>query len=165
VNSGAREARRARQRAVRRRRAVALGVVVAVLAGSALAIALTRHDPKATSPPTTTAARVHVRAKPPPAVEAGLLPWQLPVPLSREVVAARSARGLVVLGGLAASASTDGVDLLDTRTGKLSASGTLVHPSHDAAGAALGPRVLVIGGGTTAPAASTQIETRGRTVA
>jgi outer membrane protein assembly factor BamB len=106
-----------------------------------------------------------VRAKPPPAVETGLLPWQLPVPLSREVVAPRSARGLVVLGGLAASGSSDGVDLLDTRTGKLSASGTLVHPSHDAAGVALGPHVLVIGGGTTAPAASTQIETRGRAVA
>ncbi len=104
-------------------------------------------------------------AKPPPAVEAGLLPWQLPIPLSREVVAPRSARGLVILGGLAASGSTDGVDLLDTRTGKLSASGTLVHPSHDAAGVALGPRILVIGGGTTAPAASTQIESRGKTVA
>ncbi len=140
--------------------------MLAVLAGVGLSVALlTRHDPKTTSPPATTAAKLRVRAKPPPAVEAGLLPWQLPVPLSREVVAARSARGLVVLGGLASSGSTDGVDLLDTRNGKLSASGTLVHPSHDAAGVALGPRILVIGGGTTAPAASTQIESRGKTVA
>jgi hypothetical protein len=164
VNSHAREARRVRQRAVRRRRGAALLVLLALLAGVGLSVALTRHDPKATSPPSTTAVKARVPPKP-AAVEAGLLPWQLPVPLSREVVAPRSGtRGLVILGGLASSGSTDGVDVLDTRTGRLSASGTLVHPSHDAAGVALGPRILVIGGGTTAPAASTQIESHGRTV-
>lgn len=139
--------------------------MLAALVGVGISLALTRHDPKATISQTTTAAKVRVPPKPPAAVEAGLLPWQLPVPLSREVVAPRLARGLVILGGLASSGSTDGVDLLDTRNGKLSASGTLVHPSHDAAGVALGPSILVIGGGTTAPAASTQIESRGKTVA
>lgn len=125
---------------------------------------LTGHDPKTTSPPSTTAAKARKLPKPAAAVEAGLLPWQLPTPLSREVVAPGSGtRGLVILGGLASSGSTDGVELLDTRNGRLSAWGTLAHATHDAAGAALGGRVLVIGGGTTAPTASTQIQNGKRT--
>ena len=69
-------------------------------------------------------------------------------------------RGLVVLGGLASGgSSTDGVDLLDHANGVLSPHGTLLQATHDAAGATLGTRLLVIGGGTTAPAGSTQIET------
>jgi outer membrane protein assembly factor BamB len=140
--------------------------VLALLAGLGLSLLLTRNDPKATTPPTTTAVpKARVPPKPPAAVEAGLLPWQLPAPLSREVVASRSARGLVILGGLASSGSTDGVDLLDTRTGRLSAWGRLAQATHDAAGVALGRQILVVGGGTAAPSASTQIESGGRTVA
>jgi hypothetical protein len=166
LNVQERAARRARQQAVRRRRSIALVVLLALVAGVGLALGLTRHDPKATTPPTTTttvkAKRVETK---PPAVEAGLLPWQLPSPLSREIVAPRSARGLVILGGLVSTASTDSVQLLETRTGKLSPLGTLAQPTHDAAGAELGRQILVVGGGTTAPAASTQIESGGKTVA
>jgi hypothetical protein len=98
---------------------------------------------------------------PPPAAEAGLLPWQLRAPLSREVVLPRpGSRGLLVLGGLqSGGSSTNGVALLDTRNGVLSPHGTLLQSTHDAAGAALGTRALVIGGGTTAPTASSQIQT------
>jgi len=96
----------------------------------------------------------------PPAVEAGLLPWQLRAPLSREVVLPRGKHGLLVLGGLQAyGSSTNGVSLLDTRNGVLSQHGTLLQATHDAAGATLGARTLVIGGGTTAPAGGTQIQT------
>ncbi|MFZ0341953.1 MAG: PQQ-binding-like beta-propeller repeat protein, partial [Gaiellaceae bacterium] len=102
----------------------------------------------------------------PSAVESGLLPWQLRTPLSRETVLPRvGRRGLVVLGGLGSGdSSTTAVDLLDTRNGALSAHGTLLQATHDAAGATLGARQLVIGGGTTAPARSTQIEAAARTV-
>jgi hypothetical protein len=71
---------------------------------------------------------------------------------------------LVVLGGLTSNdSSTNAVQVLDTRDGALQPHGTLLRPTHDAAGAALGSRLLVIGGGTTAPSGSTQIERGGRT--
>jgi N-acetylneuraminic acid mutarotase len=96
-----------------------------------------------------------------------MLPWRLAAPISREVVAPGArARDLLILGGLDASGSSaSGVYVLDTRTGRLSAQGSLLQATHDAAGAVLGGRVLVVGGGTTAPTSSTQIEAHGRTVA
>jgi outer membrane protein assembly factor BamB len=99
-------------------------------------------------------------------VESGLLPWQLPAPVSREVVVSPvGKRDLVVLGGLGAQgSSTAGVYALDLRTGALSSQGTLAQPTHDAAGAALGGRVLVLGGGTATATAASQIESGGRTV-
>src|SRR5205823_5733533 len=103
-----------------------------------------------------------------PAAEAGLLPWRLDAPLSREVVLPRGGarRGLVVLGGLrSGDSSTNAVEALDTRTGALSPRGSLIGATHDAAGTTLGKQLLVIGGGTTAPAGSTQIQTGERTTA
>ena len=97
-----------------------------------------------------------------------MLPWRLDAPLSREVVVPRGGarRGLVVLGGLrSGGSSTNAVEVLDTRTGALSPHGSLLEATHDAAGTTLGARLLVIGGGTTAPSGSTQIETGGRTTA
>jgi hypothetical protein len=86
--------------------------------------------------------------------------------LSREVVVPpRGKRDLLVLGGLDAhGSSAGGVYALDLRTGALSSQGALAQPTHDAAGVALGRRVLVLGGGTAAATASTQIESGGRTV-
>ncbi|HKN62729.1 MAG TPA: hypothetical protein VJV76_00200 [Gaiellaceae bacterium] len=106
-------------------------------------------------------------AVPPPAVESGLLPWHLRAPLSREVVLPRAGtRGLLVLGGLeSGDSSTAAIDLLDPRNGVVSPHGTLLQPTHDAAGATLGTRQLVIGGGTVAPTRSTQIETGRKTTA
>jgi outer membrane protein assembly factor BamB len=143
----------------------ALLVLLALSLGVGLSLVLTRSHPKAAATLAgTTVSRPLVPVKP-AAVEAGLLPWQLLAPLSREIVAAGpGGRNLVLLGGLeSGDASTDNVTRLDTRTGAVSAAGTLVHPSHDAAGVALGGRILVVGGGTVAPTASTQIESRGKT--
>jgi outer membrane protein assembly factor BamB len=93
----------------------------------------------------------------PAAVEAGLLPWQLAAPLSREVVLAQGSGSLLIVGGLEATGSSaDGVYSLDTRTGRLSLRGSLPRPAHDAAGARLGGVGLVIGGGTAVPADTSQ---------
>jgi hypothetical protein len=143
----------------RLRGAAALLVLVALVTAGVLALARgkSRTDPPArhaqpakVTPPAT-----------PPAVEAGLLPWRLRAPLSREVVLPRAGgRGLAVLGGLtSAGSSSSGIALLDPPDGVLSPHGALLQATHDAAGAVLGARVLVIGGGTTAPSGSTQIET------
>ncbi len=140
-------------------------LVVLAIAGGALALALGRgHGPKPSQSTRKAKPRPPVK---PPAAEAGLLPWQLSAPLSREVVVPRvGKRGLVVLGGLeSGGSSTSAVELLDTRNGALSPRGTLVQATHDAAGAALGRRLLVIGGGAAAPARSTQIETGGKAAA
>jgi hypothetical protein len=134
-------------------------VVMLLLAVAALGLALGKRHTG--SPPARGAQQTDAHPPaPPPAVEAGLLPWQLRAPLSREVVLPRGRNGLLVLGGLQAGGlSTDGVALLDTRNGVLSPHGTLRQATHDAAGALLGTRALVIGGGTTAPGGSIQIET------
>ena len=145
------------------RRFVAPLAVLAIVLAGGLELAVGRgHDAKPTPPPREANATPPVR---PSAVESGLLPWRLHVPLSREVVLPRAgARGLVVLGGLeSGDSSTGAIELLDPRNGVVSPHGTLLQATHDAAGATLGGRQLVIGGGTTAPARSTQIETGVRT--
>ncbi|HKD95732.1 MAG TPA: hypothetical protein VKB43_13585, partial [Gaiellaceae bacterium] len=119
-------------------------------------------------PPLQTAPDAKVKATPPerpPAAESGLLPWQLAAPLSREVVLPRAGtrHELVVLGGLSSGASsTNGVAVLDTRTGRLMPRASLPQATHDAAGAALGSRLLVIGGGTSTAAGGTQIVAGGK---
>ena len=107
-----------------------------------------------------------VRPPRPTAAEASLLSWRLAAPLSREVVVpAEGSRGLVILGGLTSgAASTDGVDRLDTRDGGLAPLQPLAQATHDAAGAAIGRRILVVGGGTVVPTGTTQIESAAGTV-
>ena len=97
-------------------------------------------------------------APPPAAAEAGLLPWKLAAPLSREVVLReRGSSNLLVVGGLGATGSSaDGVYSLDVRTGRLSLRGSLPRPTHDAAGLTLGAEAVVIGGGTAVPVATSQ---------
>ena len=152
------------------RRRSALVVLLAVAATVAIALAFasggghkakpahvaSAQDPKAKATP----------AVRPPASEAGLLPWQLSTPLSREVVVPRAGRrGLVVLGGLGSgAASTSSVEVLDTRNGRVSPDGALAQPTHDASVAELGGRVFVIGGGSATPASTIQIERGGKTL-
>jgi len=146
----------------------ALLALVAVAAGVGVAAVLDKGNREAT---TSLQTKTNGARKPasqvPPAAEAGLLPWQLPAPLSREVVLpGHGIRSLVVLGGLGAGGlSTDGVRALELRSGGFSQQRPLVQATHDAAGVELGRRVLVLGGGTTAPTASTQVERGGKTVA
>ena len=83
-------------------------------------------------------------------------PYRLPAPVEREVAVAD--RGAVVLaGGLAANgASTDGVFRLDPSSGVLTQLGSLPQPFHDAAGAVLGRRLFVFGGGSATSTATVQ---------
>jgi N-acetylneuraminic acid mutarotase len=91
-----------------------------------------------------------------PAVEAGLLPWQLPQSLSREVLLPGPGRSLTILGGLSAGRSTTGIFSLDTATGSLNSLGSLSVGTHDAAGAQIGGWDLVIGGGSPTTNANVQ---------
>jgi hypothetical protein len=88
-----------------RRRAAAAGLVLLVLVAAAWFA--TGHGGRAAGAGKTTTAgagQAPVRAAAAPvslpAAESGLLPWQLPGPLSREVVVAGSPGRLIVLGGL-----------------------------------------------------------------
>ena len=84
-----------------------------------------------------------------PAIESGLLPWQLAAPLSREVAVPGAAGGSVsVLGGLTTGSSTTAsVVNFAVPVGTPTAAGALANATHDAAGTILGGRVLVFGGG------------------
>ena len=147
-------------------RAAAVAVVLALALAGGVALATRGGHHTATPPP---AGGQDANATPPvrpPAAESGLLPWQLAAPLSREVVLPRAGtrHELVVLGGLTSGdVSTNGVDVLDTRTGRIVPHGSLLQATHDAAGAALGARQLVIGGGTATAAGGTQIVAGGKT--
>src|SRR5439155_9139609 len=74
-------------------------------------------------------------------------PFSLPRPVEREVAVSAGGR-IYLAGGLdAAGASVSGVYALDPGSGALQAIGALPQPFHDAAGAVLGRRVVVFGGG------------------
>lgn len=76
-----------------------------------------------------------------------LAPKSLPAPISGETAVILPG-GTLIIGGLdAGEASVSGVFRLD-RTGELRPAGSLSGPLHDAAAAALGNKVLVLGGGT-----------------
>jgi DNA-binding beta-propeller fold protein YncE len=88
-------------------------------------------------------------------------PYQLPAPLSREIVMP-GAGGLLLAGGLAAQgASTDSLTALDPATGVTSLAGRLADATHDAAGANLGGRAYLFGGGTAASVPTVQAFTPG----
>jgi PQQ-like domain len=92
-----------------------------------------------------------------PAAEAGLLPWHLASPLSREVAVPGSPGHLIIFGGLTpGGASADGIYALSTRTGAARQIGALRAPLHDAAAGRLGRRTLVFGGGSSASVATVQ---------
>lgn len=92
-----------------------------------------------------------------PAIEAGLLPWQLAAPISREVVLPAPTNQLLIAGGLdSAGASVPGIFTLGTSNGRLTLVGDLSVPTHDAAGVVVGRQALVFGGGTTGPSSTAQ---------
>ena len=92
-----------------------------------------------------------------PAAEAGLMPWHLAHPLSREVAAAGSGGRLIVFGGLVAGGgSASGIYALRTATGAERRIGALRAPLHDAAVAVPGGPVLIFGGGSPATVPTVQ---------
>jgi outer membrane protein assembly factor BamB len=141
---------------VRRRRAIAATLAVTIVA--VVAWFAVRPDSGAAAhrvplPPARSAAVPRGW----PAAEAGLLPWHLADPISREVVVAGSRDELIVLGGLMASGSSaNGVYALRTSTGAIRQIGVLSAPLHDAAAAVSGGRALVFGGGSSASVATVQ---------
>jgi hypothetical protein len=91
------------------------------------------------------------------AAESGLLPWHMPAPISREVVAAGSRGRLVVLGGLTAGgATTAGVYGVSTGNGRTRYVGALNTPVHDAAVSVIGGSAFVFGGGSSSTISTVQ---------
>jgi len=108
---------------------------------------------------TTSDSRGQVAAakRPLVAAESGLLPWHMPVPISREVVAAGSGGRLVVLGGLRpGGGTTSGVYGVSTGNGRTRYVGALNTAVHDAAVAVIGGRAVVFGGGSTSTISTVQ---------
>lgn len=93
-----------------------------------------------------------------PAAMAGLLPWQLQAPISREALLAEGPAGsLVIAGGLMSGAATASAGFrLNLSTGQLSSIGDLASPTHDAAAVVLDGTGLVFGGGSTSPVVTSQ---------
>ena len=147
--------RRPSSRVARRRQAVAAVGIVA-LAAALIVIATTggggRSTPAASSksPPPPASKAI-------PAIEAGVLPWSLPAPLSREVVLPGSGNTVTLVGGIGASGgSLSGIFSLDTTTGTTAVLGRLATGIHDAAGAQAGSRDFVLGGGSPATVANVE---------
>lgn len=92
-----------------------------------------------------------------PAVESGLLSWELAAPVSREVLLPGAPGTLTVLGGLTASGtSASSVFDLDTADGSLQRAGALSEPLHDAAGAVVRGADVLFGGGSPATTAAVE---------
>ncbi|HVC69190.1 MAG TPA: PQQ-binding-like beta-propeller repeat protein [Acidimicrobiales bacterium] len=112
------------------------------------------HPPKAQA---LSAVTHHPKKTSIPAVESGLLPWQLAAPISRVVVLPGAGSQLDILGGLTSNnTSSSGIYTLDTSNGALRQIGNLSGPLHDAAGAVSGGQDVVFGGGVSATVATVQ---------
>ncbi len=80
----------------------------------------------------------------------GVAPYRLAAPVQREV-AVLDGRTVYLAGGLDASdVSASGVFALDPDTGRLRTLGSMPNPFHDAAGAMIGGKLFVFGGGSSA---------------
>ena len=83
-------------------------------------------------------------------------PYQLPRALSREALLPAGS-GLLIAGGLTGqNVTTDAVTRLNPVTGATSAAGRLAAPVHDVAGAVLGGRAYLFGGGVAGSTAAVQ---------
>jgi hypothetical protein len=84
-----------------------------------------------------------------PAIEAGVLPWRLDEPLSRETLYSGAGNEVIVAGGLGVSEnSVSSVFSLDVTGGAQTPLGALAAPVHDAAGAQIAGQDFVFGGGS-----------------
>ena len=92
----------------------------------------------------------------PDSIEAGVEPWQVGAPLSREAVVP-DGTGIAVLGGISPSgASLTSVSTINVQTGAVTAAGSLADPVHDAAATVIGHSTFVLGGGSPDTVATIQ---------
>jgi hypothetical protein len=164
MGNGTPRSTRAQRRAqFRRRRLTALALGAAAVVVVVVVVAGVSQGGGRTPVTATTAAGADHRATStstvhtgPPSIEAGVEPWQLAAPLSRESVVATGA-GLTVLGGITpAGTSVDTVSTITPATGTITAAAPLVAAVHDAAAVSLGPRTYVLGGGSPDTVAAVQ---------
>ncbi len=140
-----------------RRAGSAGGICLALLAaGCTTTASPPARRPPAAAHPATSAASPSASPGAPLALQVTPAAYQLPAGISREVVLPQG-RDLLIAGGLTPQAtSTDAVTRLDPATGQTSQAGRLASATHDAAGAMIGGRPLVFGGGEQASVAAVQ---------
>ncbi len=142
---------------VRRTRVLAVLAVIIVAAGIVIGwghSSSTSQQPRALS---RAVVAKHPDHSPIPAVESGLLPWQLTAPISRVVVLPGTGSQLQILGGLTSgNTSSSGVYTLDTSNGILRQVGDLSGPLHDAAGTVVDGRDVIVGGGVSSTIGTVQ---------
>jgi hypothetical protein len=132
-------------------------VLVVLLAGIVTWIMISPGTPavprgRALTPAPVVAARRGLAA-----AEAGLMPWHLTVPISREAAVAGPGNRLIIMGGLTAGgASASGIYAVRTATGAARYLGALSAPRHDAAAAVIGGHTLIFGGGSQVSIATVQ---------
>ena len=113
------------------------------------------HGAAATAPvrpvsgTSSTTAKPAVPASPRLVIRAATTPWRLPAAVYRTVAVATGELILVLGGHNLAGETISDVYELDTRDGASATAGTLALPTHGAAAALLGGRVLVFGGAST----------------
>ncbi len=124
---------------------------------------------------TSSKVMVKIKAKSvtlPSSIEAGIEPYPLLNPISRESVIASTGK-LIILGGLTLNGvSSNGVFSLAVNTGVLTYSGSLKIPFHDGAASQIGNSYTVFGGGATSsfsnvqsfPASSSSLQSSGSVI-
>jgi hypothetical protein len=145
---------RSKAKVYRQRRAFVATAVLSVV----IVIAVFATSAGGKSKPTTRLPATPANSpapKPIAAIEAGLLPWHLSSPLSRETVLPGAGDSLVVVGGLTSPHHPSSkIFSLNTPGGSTSPRGTLAPATYDAAGAQLPTADLLVGGATAAPIAT-----------
>ena len=129
-------------------------VVVLGVAGAACSTSASAPEAGAQSPSRTTT--TGAAAATTPRVVVTTTPAVLPRGAARAVLVPEG-DGLLLLGGLDAGRSTTGeIIRIDPATGAVTAAGTLAAAVHDAAGASVGGRPMVFGGGNATETADVQ---------
>jgi hypothetical protein len=157
-----RQSQRSRRIRRQRQRAIAIAALAVLLVGG-IAFASCSGGPSTSSATTTSPAPAQATsdhkastAGGPASIEAGVEPWQLGAPLSRESVVANGT-GLSVLGGITPSGtSLATVSTISPAGGAVATATALATPVHDAAAVALGRTTYVVGGGSPDTVATVQ---------
>ena len=144
---------------------VAAGVSLALVAAACSAGGGRPPQRIATPAPHSSTGNASPPIGPPQALQITPAAYQLPWGISREVVLARGGE-LLIIGGLnQRSVTTSTVTQLDPVTGRTTWTGRLADASHDAAGALLGGRPFLFGGGVSGSIAAIQSLRLGHTAA